>query len=36
MHLRSRQSNHGALRVRARECSALVSDLGDDELLVRL
>jgi signal transduction histidine kinase len=36
MHLRSRQSNHGALRLRARECSALVSDLGDDELLVRL
>jgi hypothetical protein len=36
MHLRSRQSSHGALRVRARECSALVSDLGDDELLVRL
>jgi signal transduction histidine kinase len=36
MHLRSRRSNHGALRSRARECSALVSDLGDDELLVRL
>lgn len=36
MHLRSRQMNHGALRLRARECSALVSDLGDDELLVRL
>ncbi len=36
MHLRSRQSNHGALRLRARECRALVSDLGDDELLVRL
>jgi signal transduction histidine kinase len=36
LHLRSRQSNHGALRLRARECSALVSDLGDYELLVRL
>jgi hypothetical protein len=34
--MRSRRSDHGALRLRARECSALVSDLGDHELLVRL
>jgi hypothetical protein len=32
----SRLSNYPALRRRARECGAQVSDLGDDELLVRL
>jgi hypothetical protein len=36
LHVRSRRSDHGALRLRARECGALVSDLGDYELLVRL
>jgi len=36
LHLRSRPSDRGALRLRARECSALISDFGDHELLVRL
>jgi len=36
LHVRSQQSDHGALRLRARECGALISDLGAYELLVRL
>jgi signal transduction histidine kinase len=36
LHVRSRRSDHGALRRRAHECGALVSDLGDCELLIRL
>jgi len=36
LHVCSQQSDHGALRLRARECGALISDLGDYELLVRL
>jgi signal transduction histidine kinase len=36
LHVRGQQSDHGALRLRARECGALISDLGDYEFLVRL
>ncbi len=36
LHVRSRQSDQDALRRRAGECGALVSDLGDHEFLVRL
>jgi hypothetical protein len=36
LRARSQMSNYPALRRRARECGAQVSDLGDDELLVRL
>ena len=36
LHVRSRLSDHVALREHARECGALISDLGDCELLVRL
>jgi hypothetical protein len=36
VHVRSRQSGHAALRRHAAACGALVSDLGDHELLVRL
>jgi signal transduction histidine kinase len=36
LHVRSQRSGHDALRQRADECGALVSDLGDHELLVRL
>lgn len=36
MHLRSRQSDHAALRRHAAGCGALVSDLGDHETLIRL
>jgi len=36
LHVRSRQSDHAALRRHAGECGALISDLGDHEFLVRL
>jgi len=36
LHVRSRQSDHAALRRQAAECGALISDLGDHEFLVRL
>jgi len=36
MHARSRRSGHVALRRRAAECGALISDLDDRELLIRL
>jgi len=36
LHARSRLSGYPALRQRARECGAQVSNLGEDELLVRL
>lgn len=36
LHVRSRQSDHAALRRHAAECGALVTDLGDHEFLVRL
>jgi len=36
LRVRSQQSDHGALRLRAREAYALISDLGDHEILVRL
>jgi hypothetical protein len=36
LHVRSRQSDHAALRRHAAECGALISDLGDHEFLVRL
>lgn len=36
LHVRSRQSDHAALRRHAAECGALVSDLGDHEFLIRL
>jgi hypothetical protein len=36
LHVRSRQSDHVALRRHAAECDALISDLGDHEILVRL
>lgn len=36
LHVRSRQSDHAALRRHAVECGALISDLGDHEFLVRL
>jgi signal transduction histidine kinase len=35
VHVRSRRSDHAALRRHARECGALISDLGDGELLIR-
>jgi signal transduction histidine kinase len=35
LHARSRISDHAALRERARGCGALVTNLGDHELLVR-
>jgi hypothetical protein len=36
LHVRSRQSDHAALRRHAAQCGALISDLGDHEFLVRL
>jgi hypothetical protein len=36
LHVRSRQSDHAALRRQAAQCGALISDLGDHEFLVRL
>jgi hypothetical protein len=36
LHVRSPQSDHAALRRHAVQCGALISDLGDHELLVRL
>ena len=36
LHVRSRLSGHAGLRRHARQCGALVSELGDRELLVRL
>jgi hypothetical protein len=36
LHVRGRQPDHAALRRRAGESGALVSDLGDHELLIRL
>jgi hypothetical protein len=36
MHARSRRSDHADLRRHAAECGALVSDLDDRELLIRL
>ena len=36
VHARSRRSHHAALRRHAGECGALVSDLDDRELLIRL
>jgi hypothetical protein len=35
LHVRSRQSDHAALRRHAAQCGALISDLGDHEFLVR-
>jgi hypothetical protein len=36
LHVGSRQSDHAALRRYAAECGALISDLGDHEILLRL
>jgi hypothetical protein len=36
LHVRSLRSNHAILRRHAAECGALISDLDDHELLVRL
>jgi hypothetical protein len=34
LRVRSQQSDHGALRLRAREAYALISDLDDHEILI--
>jgi hypothetical protein len=36
LHVRNRHRGHAALRRAAAECGALISDLGDHELLIRL
>ncbi len=36
LHVRSRHCGHAALRRAAAECGALISDLGDHEVLIRL
>jgi len=36
LHVRSRHRDHAALRRAAAECGALISDLDDHELLIRL
>ena len=36
LHARSRRSDHAALRRQAAECGALISELDDRELLIRL
>ena len=36
LHLRGARSDHAALRPHAAECGALMSDLGQRELLIRL
>lgn len=36
LHVRNRHRGHAALRRAAAECGALISDLDDHELLIRL